>query len=426
MSWACLQLGSREHYAVPLALHQEGKLSALLADTWVTPGEARLLRHISPALAARRHDGMPDALVRRANIGRFLHEARVRLQKLDPWQACMHRITFFGEWCARELERVDAQTVFSYSYNAQWPFRIAKKRGMRTILDLIDLGWIEEDLTQSVAARYRDLALHETPAPPQYWDGLRQEIDLADRIVVNSAWSKSVWMQAGVPEAKMVEIPLVYAPPARSRGHGAEGREREEGKRENLKRGHPEKLKMDFSVSASQRVSVSHSRPRLQALFLGSVILRKGVGQLFDAIRQLRSEPVDFTFAGPVGVRVPEDIRAMPNVRFLGPVDRGMVEQLYRKSDVFLFPTLSDGFGLTQLEALGHGLPVIASTNCGQVVEHGVSGLVLEEVTPEAIAEGIMSLVRDRDLLARLKASARAPDKFHPRHLGAALRALES
>ena len=156
-------------------------------------------------------------------------------------------------------------------------------------------------------------------------------------------------------------------------------------------------------------------------LFLGSVILRKGVGQLFDAIRMLRNEPVDFTFAGPIGVKIPDEISQLPSVRFLGPVAKATAEKLYCESGVFLFPTLSDGFGLTQLEALGHGLPVIASTHCGQVVEDRVSGLVLPEVSPEAIAGAIMQLARDRDFLDRLKANARVPDKCHPRHLAPAL-----
>jgi glycosyltransferase involved in cell wall biosynthesis len=134
---------------------------------------------------------------------------------------------------------------------------------------------------------------------------------------------------------------------------------------------------------------------------------------------------VDFTFAGPLGVKIPDEISQLSNVRFLGPVDKATVERLYRASDVFLFPTLSDGFGLTQLEALGHGLPVIASANCGRVVEDRVNGLVLPEVSPETIAQAIMDLIRERDLLAKLKANARVPDKCHPRHLAPALLALE-
>jgi glycosyltransferase involved in cell wall biosynthesis len=399
MSWICCQLGSREHYAVPAALHKEGKLSALLGDTWVTKTEASVLRSFAPNLAARRNDSIPDVLVLRANSGRFVYEARVRLQRMSSWEACMYRISWFGKWCAKQLESCDGETVFSYSYNAQWPFEEAKKRGMRCVLDLIDLAWMEEEITRRLAADYLALDLGQTiDAPKEYWDGLRREIEMADKIIVNSEWSKRNWMEAGVEAEKLVEIPLVY--------------ERADST-------------CDEWLVTSDESRRKKPNPRLKALFLGSVILRKGVGQLFDAIRMLKNEPVDFTFAGPVGVRIPDEISQLPNVRFLGPVDKAACETIYESSDVFLFPTLSDGFGLTQLEALGHGLPVIASKNCGQVVEDGANGLVLPEVSPEAIGEAIMQLIRDRDVLAKLKANPRVPDKCDPKHLAPALLALE-
>ena len=399
MSWICCQLGSREHYAAPAALHKEGKLGALLADTWVTKTEAKALRSLAPNLAARRNDNIPDALVRRGNMGRFVYEARVRLQRMSSWEACMYRISWFGKWCARQVETLDGRTVFSYSYNAQWPFEVARRKGVRCVLDLIDLAWMEEEITRRLAADYLELDLGQTiDAPNEYWDGLRREIELADKIIVNSEWSKRNWMEVGVDAAKLVEIPLVY--------------ERADSTCDEWR----------VTSDESQR---KKPNPRLKALFLGSVILRKGVGQLFDAIRMLKNEPMDFTFAGPIGVKIPDESLGMSNVRFLGSVDKATTERLYRESDVFLFPTLSDGFGLTQLEALGHGLPVIASRNCAQVVEDRDNGLVLPEVSPETIAQAIMELIRDRDLLAKLKANARVPDKCHPRHLAPALLALE-
>ncbi|MFM8888067.1 MAG: glycosyltransferase family 4 protein [Chthoniobacterales bacterium] len=218
--------------------------------------------------------------------------------------------------------------------------------------------------------------------------------------------------RGGVPCEKLVEIPLVYELTESSVGSG-------QSSANQLVTRHSVGRLGDLSPRTP--VPVTGNRARLQALFLGSVSLRKGVGQLFDAIRMLKNEPVDFSFAGPIGVRIPEEISRLPNVRFLGPVDKGTAEALYRESDVFLFPTLSDGFGLTQLEALGHGLPVIASTNCGRVVEDCFSGLVLPEVTPKAIADAIMELARDRDLLGKLKANACVPDKCHPRNLAPAL-----
>jgi glycosyltransferase involved in cell wall biosynthesis len=201
--------------------------------------------------------------------------------------------------------------------------------------------------------------------------------------------------KAGVPINKLVEIPLVYSPdPRRTRS----------------------------SLPSQQRSPLVP----LQALFLGSVNLRKGVGQLFDAIITLKDAPVEFTIAGPLMLKIPDEISSMANVRFLGPVDQKTAEALYQASDIFLFPTLSDGFGLTQLEALGYGLPIISSKNCALVTEDRVSGLVLNDVSPECIAEAIMELVRDPDLLARLKANACVPDRFQPRHLAPALLALET
>jgi len=220
-------------------------------------------------------------------------------------------------------------------------------------------------------------------------------------------------VEEGVDAAKLVEIPLVYALAESSGGS------RQLADSNSLVTGHS--VGRQGELSPQTPVHVTGGSRRLRALFLGSVILRKGVGQLFDAIRMLKNEPVDFTFAGPIGVRIPADISGMSNVRFLGPVDKATAERLYIESDVFLFPTLSDGFGLTQLEALGHGLPVIASMNCGRVVGDRVNGLVLDEVTPLAIAEAIMELRRDRELLPKLKSNARVPDKCHPRHLTPAL-----
>jgi glycosyltransferase involved in cell wall biosynthesis len=388
---------------VPIALQEAGQLEVLVTDAWLTRRQSAVAMCCFPPLATRRADALADSMVRHRTFGRLAIDARLKLNKLGPWNAILRRNEWFQKWAADEVAASDAHTIFSYSYTARVPFIAAKTRGGICILGQIDPGPREVEVVREKTAAYRDLAPPEENPPEEYWKLWSEEVELADKIVVNSPWSAKLLMEERVDAAKLVEIPLVYDP---------------SGSMERaLRLGEP----------TGRRGAKSMEREpskRLQALFLGSVILRKGVGQLFDAIKILKSEPVDFTFAGPIGVKVPEEISRLPNVRFLGPVDKATTERLYRESDVFLFPTLSDGFGLTQLEALGHGLPVIASTHCGQVVEDQVSGLVLSEVSPEAIGEAIMQLVRDRDLLARLKANARVPDKCHPRHLAPALLAL--
>ena len=68
---------------------------------------------------------------------------------------------------------------------------------------------------------------------------------------------------------------------------------------------------------------------------------------------------------------------------------RSEVDAYYRDADVFILPTISDGFALTQLEAQAQGVPVIASQRCGDVVRHGENGLRLDAVSPEAIADAV-------------------------------------
>ena len=389
MTWTSIQLGSREHYAVPRALDSAGKLDCLITDTWLSSGAAALVRAFHPSLAGRRHERLPDSKVRSNTAGRLLTDLRLRRQRKSSWSTILERNAWFGAWAADQSAKAGSPIVFSYSYTAKLPFAEAKRRGALCILGQIDPGPREEEVVAEQTAAYRHLAPPDEKAPAEYWRLWREEVELADKIIVNSPWSAKLLVEAGVDAAKLVEVPLVYESGG-SMEHGARSME----KRANA---------------------------RLQALFLGSVILRKGVGQLFDAIRMLRNEQVDFTFAGPVGVRIPDEISKLPNVRFLGPVDKATAEALYRESDVFLFPTLSDGFGLTQLEALGHGLPVIASRNCGAVVAHGVSGVVFPEVSPEIIADETMKLANNRDALHALRAGVRLPNVCSPSELAVRL-----
>ena len=78
------------------------------------------------------------------------------------------------------------------------------------------------------------------------------------------------------------------------------------------------------------------------------------------------------------------------------------MHDFYKSADVFIFPTHSDGFGLTQLEAMAWGLPVIASQSCANVVTHRVNGLVLPAVTAEEIVKQIDWLIDNADVLSNM------------------------
>src|SRR5262249_52776822 len=111
---------------------------------------------------------------------------------------------------------------------------------------------------------------------------------------------------------------------------------------------------------------------------------------------------VEFSFVGPIQIAIPHDLRNHPQIRWIGPVPQDRTDNFYCNADLFVFPTFSDGFGLTQLEAQAWKLPIVTSRYCGEVVGDGKNGLLLPEVTPEAIATVIQRCLMDPMLLQEL------------------------
>jgi glycosyltransferase involved in cell wall biosynthesis len=365
-TWLCCQLGAREHYAIPRTLHQTGQLAHLITDAWVLPQSA-LNWLPTPVLANLRERFQPDltqASVRAFTASLIRFELAQRLQKTSGWKCIIARNCWFQQQAVQSLNIITPQlnsrpTLFAYSYAALELFRYAKTRGWRTILGQIDPGPVEEKLVLEEQARHPTYESSWQPAPPNYWVSWREECSLADRIVVNSLWSSKALQQAGIPANKIDVIPLAYEPPEQAR---------------------------DFVRTYPPAFCAE--RP-LRVLFLGQVILRKGIAALLEAAELLRDQPIEFWLVGSQGIARPPQTQQQERVKWMGSVPRSATATYYQQADVFLFPTLSDGFGLTQLEAQAWKLPIIASRFCGAVVKDGVSGLTLQDVTGEAIANAL-------------------------------------
>jgi glycosyltransferase involved in cell wall biosynthesis len=356
--WICCQLGAREHYAVPRALHRCHVLDLLLTDTWIRP--ENLLGRLKPNLRARFHPDLATANVYAANRRGIAFELRAKVAGLHTWTWTIARNEWFQKLAVAKLSRIEpgykSRTLMAYSYAALQIFRLARARGWRTVLGQIDPGPPEERI---VARLYEESPPYrgQLKRPPsQYWADWREECALADCIVVNSLWSQAALVDEGVPAAKIRVVPLAYEKPKVAKG---------------FQREYP--------------AAFTPSRP-LRVLFLGQINLRKGIGPLLDAVRMLRGEPIEFWFVGPVQVSIPPDLRDDPQVRWIGSVPHEQTARFYREADIFMFPTFSDGFGLTQLEAQAWKLPIVATKFCGEVVEDGKNGWLLPEITPRAIA----------------------------------------
>jgi glycosyltransferase involved in cell wall biosynthesis len=447
MKWLCHQLGSREHYSVPRALNSLGLLKLLQVDAWVSPRWKFICSRLGQSsLADRNHDDLKCAKVNSFTFGRIAFDLWSKIQHGTSWDALIKRNEWFQDRCIPQL-RKELQSgnsggiiVFSYSYSARRLFLEAKAQGAFCVLGQIDPG--PEEVRWVASKLEKTHGLGESMPPSLYWDLWRQEVNLADLIVVNSEWSMELLSQSGVPREKMRIIPLAYERRNRnSRVSIAEADTSIAGdKSQGSRIAHndfsdtdfcSDTLKDDcdliqdstFSENQNYPVHWTETRP-MNVLFLGQVIARKGIFPLLEAIHQLSELPIVFNIAGPIGIEFPDWIRTHSKVVIHNSVSRDRAELLYRSADVFILPTFSDGFALTQLEALAHGLPLIVSRYCGKVVEDGVNGLVLPEVSAQAIVVALRKLLDEPGLVARLASNSFDYNEYSLDKLGKRLLAL--
>lgn len=93
-------------------------------------------------------------------------------------------------------------------------------------------------------------------------------------------------------------------------------------------------------------------------------------------------------------------------VVMLGPVSEDLKAKLYRACDLFVLPTLYEGFGIVFIEAMASGLPVV-STRVGAVPEVvGRAGLLVEPKNPEKLAEAVIKVLEDAGIYSKLRQEA--------------------
>jgi glycosyltransferase involved in cell wall biosynthesis len=374
--WIACQLGAREHYAIPRALHQQNSLACLCTDTWTSQVVGKLTALAGQrgrSLASRHHPGLPDDLVRHWTLRSIYRNFHSRVSKYSRYDGFIAEGIWFAslvrDWLNTASHNPDI--IFSYDTTAMEIFQWAKERGVYSVLGQMDPGRFEADLVAEERLIWKGWEDGHQFVPEAYHARRQAEWELADRIIVNSRWSLDALVRQGVPQEKLRVIPLVYE---------------------------PNEMRIDSHESKSR------SGP-LRLLFLGQINLRKGVPYLFEAAK-LAGAKIEITMVGPIKISSSAIKSAPSNVRFVGPCSRNDVALYYRNADAFVLPTISDGFAITQLEAMANGLPVIATPNCGEVVSHGMDGLIVPARDSEALATAVLELASNRDMLAHMSMNA--------------------
>jgi glycosyltransferase involved in cell wall biosynthesis len=155
-------------------------------------------------------------------------------------------------------------------------------------------------------------------------------------------------------------------------------------------------------------------------LYVGTIEPRKNLRRLLQAytiLRQQRRARHKLVLAGGLGwlyediLQDVEELVAEQEVVYLGRIPDDDLPVLYSLCDVFVFPSLYEGFGLPPLEAMACGTPVICSNSSSLPEVVGDAGILVSAEDVDGLADAMGALLNDPDRRAML--AQRALERAH-------------
>lgn len=158
----------------------------------------------------------------------------------------------------------------------------------------------------------------------------------------------------------------------------------------------PNMIEDDFLIEKKKEISNNI----LKISFVGHVRKEKGVFEIIETSRHFPQ--IQFSLAGPIA----EDVRLVTlpnNVNLLGALERTEVMRLLDSTDVFLFPTYTEGFANALLEAMARGLPVITTpVGANKDMIENMGGIMVDTRSVVSIVNAIHAM---QDVNSRISMS---------------------
>jgi glycosyltransferase involved in cell wall biosynthesis len=321
-----------------------------------------------PKWAVRRF-GFPTERVR----GFWLHGLTTRIaSKLSQRKLisnCDERLhILFGRTVAAELIKQEWDIVHTWSSVSE---EILKGLAGKQTISVLMRG----SSHISVQAQLLDEEERRTGAPqehPEAWVIAREEREyqLADNISVLSSFARDSFLSRGVASDKISVLPL-----------GA-----------NL-----DLFRPDPRIIEERRRRILSDQP-LRILYVGTLSYRKGLSDLAEIFRSLgrgtgHEKQFIFRCVGPVASEAGSRIEELKTfAEFIPPQPHQSLGEWYNWGDIFIFPTIEDGYALVLTQASANGLPILTTTNSAgpDFLEEGDSGWVLPIRSPKAFIERLL------------------------------------
>lgn len=283
----------------------------------------------------------------------------------------------FDRWVAGRLaRRRDGGVVYVYEDAAEASLKMGERLGWTRAYDLPIAYWeTSHRLLAEEAERWPewDFTLESTRNSPAKLARKTRELELAQIVVCPSRFVAESLPAAARATKRVVVAPFGSPPAALAREPRPAG-------------------------------------AKLRVLFAGTLTQRKGLADLFAAMKLLRRSDVELVVMGTPVAEPAFYRRQYPDFTYEKPRPHADVLALMATCDVLCLPSIVEGRALVVQEAMSAGLPAIVTAHTGadDAVEDGRSGFVVPVRSPEAIAAKIAWLADHRDAQPELAAAARA------------------
>jgi alpha-maltose-1-phosphate synthase len=293
-------------------------------------------------------DTYPWFVVPRMALARYGLLHGPRMAALDEFSQ-----TMFAAHVARNLP--DADIFHALSRYALRPGLAAKARGQRFILD-VGSSHISNQV-RLMAAEAEALGIAVEMPHPRGVDRELEEYEAADLITLPSQYAIDSFVAEGVPRAKLAKI--------------------------------------TYGVDLTRFAPVSVADDGVfRVIYVGALSMRKGIHYLLQAFAQAAIPGSELVLIGSHTGETATLLKdsAHLNLVVTGHLPQSELARWLSRATVFAFPSLDDGYGLVQLQAMACGCPVIATTNSGgrDCITSGRNGFIVPAADAGALAEKLV------------------------------------
>lgn len=302
-----------------------------------------------------------DLLYLRLKLNRFIRPSTVYLFK----------DALFGRACKRQLLQNSPSDIFvGWAHYCFESIPVIKEKSKIFILES---GSAHIQAQGSLLLEeYKRAGISYPPVCEKQQHRMITEYRAADYIMTPSLFVKNSFLKQGISESKLLRIAC-----------GAD---------------------LAFFTPTQQELELVTARrldhkKNYTVLFVGLICLRKGIRLLLESWQLVKQEHQGAHLV-LVGALMP-DARAVllpalhdKSIEYVGAVSREKLRDYYAQADIFVLPSLEDGFGMVAGEAMALSLPVIVTDHTGVVdcITDGQEGYIVPAGDHEKLAQAILSL----------------------------------